>query len=198
MRPPTTLRNRLSAPLIHLAALILLLEDWFWDIGTRLVAAMAAWPVLQASEARVRALPPYRALAVFMLPVVVLFPVKVLALVAIAQGNVFWGIVVYVATRVGGAAVMARIYTLTSPSLLALAWLARWHNRFMAVKERWIGALRASTGYRHSGALGEAVRAALRSLVATLASSKYLNGRHAVRPARMLRRFAALWRARRR
>ena len=79
---------------------------------------------------------------------------------------------------------------------IALVWLARWHNRFMAVKRHWLGALRASSGYRHSGALGEALRTRVRKLVLQIAASKSLNGRHAVRPVRMLRRFAALWRAR--
>ncbi|MDP3668545.1 MAG: hypothetical protein Q8R69_02500 [Telluria sp.] len=196
MRPTTTLRKRLFAPLIHLAALILLLEDWFWDLGTRLVASIAARPAFQRLEARIGALPPYGALCVFMLPAIVLFPVKVLALVAIAKGHVLSGIALYLATRVGGAAAMAHIYTLTSSSLLALLWLARWHKRFMALKQRWLGALRASSGYRHSGALGEALRTRVGKLRLRIAASKSLNGRHAVRPARMLRRFAALWRAR--
>lgn len=152
---------RLLAPLIHLAALFLLVEDWFWDLGARLVRAIGHLAPVMALEARIRALPPYGALCTFALPAIVLFPIRLLALIAMANGYVLAGAAVYLTLRIAGAALLARLYTLTGPSLLTLAWVARLHDAFLALKARWIGKLRASGGYRRSGALAHSLRAAV-------------------------------------
>jgi hypothetical protein len=193
--PP--LRNRYAAPLVHLAALLLLLEQWTWDIGARIAAAIARWPLLRALEVRVRALRPYPALCVFALPVLLLLPVKLLALMAIARGFPVSGIAGFVLAKVGGAVVITRIYTLTLPSLLSLAWFARWHNHFAIVKDRWIALLRASHLYRRAGHLARRMRRRTRRLLRRLGASVSFGDRHAGHSARVLRRLAAMWRARR-
>ena len=135
------------------------------------------------------------ALAIFVLPAVLLFPVKLLALLAIARGHAFSGIGVIVIAKLGGAAAVARLYKLTRPTLLSLPWFAHWHGRFMETKDRWIARLRATRPWRRvsrlSAALGRARRAWWQRL------RKGTPGRHNSRPARVLRRFAAFWRARR-
>ena len=197
MRRSPTLRHRLLAPLVYLAALLLLLEDWCWDVGIRLIGFVVSWPPLTALETRIRALPPYAALCAFVLPGVLLFPVKVLALIAIAAGHPFSGVTVIVAAKLGGAAVVARLYTLTQASLLALPWFARWHGRFMQLKNRWIGRLKATAAFRRASRLAARMRGAGRALLDRLRPAPAPAGRRAPRSARMLRRFTALWRARR-
>lgn len=198
MKRSHKLRNRLLAPLVYLAALILLFEDWCWDLGIRLVNFIVSWPPLKALETRVKALPPYGALCAFVLPAILLFPVKVLALIAIASGHAFSGVTVIVVAKLGGAAVVARLYTLTKPTLLSLAWFARWHNRFIELKDRWIGRLKATGAFRRVSMLSALMRAAARKVLAQLRPAAPSDGRHGSRPARLLRRFVALWRARRR
>jgi hypothetical protein len=198
MKRSRTLRNRLLSPLVYLAALMLLVEDWLWDLGLRLVGLVVAWPPLEALERRIVALRPYPALCVFALPAVLLFPVKVLALIAIASGHPISGVAVIVAAKVGGAAAVARLYVLTRPALLTLAWFARWHKRFIDLKNHWIGRLKASHAYRRVSMLSALMRGAARSLLRRLRPRGGFGGRHASRPARMLRRFIAIWRARRR
>lgn len=198
MKRPGKLRNRLLAPLIYLAALLLLLEDWFWDLGIRLVNFIVAWPPLHALETRIKALPPYAALAAFVAPGLLLFPVKVLCLIAIASGHAFSGVAVIVVAKVGGAAIVARLYTLTKPTLLTLPWFARWHGRFMELKDRWIGRLKATDAFRKVSMLSAMMRNAARAMLRRLRPKAKAAGRHASRPARVLRRFVAMWRARRR
>lgn len=197
MRRPHTLRHRLLAPLVYLAALVLLLEDWCWDVGIRLIGFIVSWPPLKALETRIKALPPYGALCAFVLPAVLLFPVKVLALIAIASGHAFSGVTVIVAAKLGGAAVVARLYTLTKPTLLSLAWFARWHGRFMELKDRWIGRLKATDAFRRASLLAALMRGAGRAMLERLRPKARPAGRRAPRSRRMLRRFTALWRARR-
>lgn len=191
-------RSRLLAPLVHLAALVLLLEEWFWDLGMRLGGAIAGWPPLVRLEGRVRALQPWPALVLFALPGLLLFPVKVLALVAIAHGHAASGIATIVVAKVGGAALVARLYVLTLPALLALGWFARLHRRFMQLKARWIARLRASAAFRHGRVAARAVRRGARALLRRLRPGVPWSSRHAGTNARFLRRFIAMWRSRRR
>jgi hypothetical protein len=198
MKQANKLRNRLLSPLVYLGALILLLEDWLWDFGTRLAAFIATWPPLRALERRIMALGPYPALCVFVLPALLLFPVKVAALMAIAAGHALYGAAVIVAAKVAGAAVVARLYALTRPALLTLAWFARWHDAFVETKERWVAHLKNSAAFRRASALGAQLRAAARALTARWRRNSPMGERHGTRPARMLRRFIAIWRARHR
>jgi hypothetical protein len=190
-------RSRLLVPLVYLAALLLLLEDWFWNLGARLSARLADWPALQGLERRLRALPPYAALCVFVLPGLLLVPVKILALLAIARGHPVSGIATLVVAKLGGAALVARLYFLTRPTLLALPWFARWHNRFIVAKDRTIMRLRTSELWRRARKLTGQLRRLLRRF-RRVAPARPFGHRLASRSARVLRRVAALWRARRR
>ena len=197
--PP--LRHPLLAPLLTLAALLLVLEEWLWRQGSRFASGIADWPPLAWLENAVRRLPPYPALLVFALPGLLLLPVKLLALLAIAHGHPMWGLATFVAAKLGGAVVVARLYVLTLPSLLALVWFARWHNRFIMYKDHLIARLRASPTYvrvrRSVSALRSGLRRHLRHLRRQLRPSVPFGSRHATRSARALRRFVSLWRRRR-
>ncbi|HEY0589879.1 MAG TPA: hypothetical protein VGD52_27375 [Pseudoduganella sp.] len=188
-----TLRRRLFAPLVYLAALFLICEEWLWDAGARLMAKLAEFPPLRALERIICSLGPAAAMGVFLLPAVMLFPVKLLALFAMARGHAFMGVSVFVLAKVAGAAAVARLYALTRPSLLRLRWFAWLHGRFMELKERWIARLKATVAWRECRALAGSVRERLRRWRAG-----WRRGRFASRPMRVLRRFSAFWRMRRR
>ncbi|MFN3789294.1 hypothetical protein, partial [Massilia sp.] len=157
-------RSRLLAPLVQLAALVLLAEAWTWDLGSRAAARLAAWPPLRRLEAHVRALPAWAALCAFVLPGLLLLPVKLLALLAVAHGHALAGLAGFVAAKLGGAVVVARIYVLTLPTLLTLVWFARWHGGFLRLKERLLAALHASSFWRRVRAAVAAARRRLRRL----------------------------------
>jgi len=191
-------RSRLFAPLVHVAALLLLLEEWCWAVGLRLGARLARWPLLALVEARVRTLPPYAALCAFVLPGLLLLPVKLLALVAIANGHAASGITTIVVAKLGGAAVVARLYALTLPTLLAVGWFARCHGWFMVWKRRCIDYLRASSTARAAARQLRAIRLGWRRWRRQRARRGIAFGRrNASSAARVLRRFVVQWRARR-
>ena len=197
MTIPHPTRGLLLAPLLYLVALLLLAEQWLWETGSRCAGAMATWPPLRALESLIRRLPPYVALLAFALPGLLLLPIKLLALLAIAHGHPIMGLAVFLVAKVGGAMVVARIYVLTLPSLLALIWFARWHNRFIMFKDQLIARLRASPVYSHARRSLSNLRRTLRRLRYQLKPSIPFGSRHATRSARALRRFVSLWRRRR-
>lgn len=197
-------RSRLLTPLVYLAALVLLLEEWCWDVGMRLAVALSRWPLLQLLELHVRRLPPWAALCAFVLPGLLLLPIKLLALVAIAHGHAATGIATLVAAKIGGAAVVARLYALTLPTLLDVRWFARGHGGFMVLKARCLERFRASPAVLRARVLLDGLRRTLRQARRRLARTLRLSrgapfgSRHAGRTSRVLRRFIVMWRARRR
>lgn len=191
MKPVHRIRRWLFAPLVYLAALLLLLEDWLWDLGARLMSRFATWPPLHRLETWLRSLRPRAALAVFLLPALLLFPVKLLALFAIARGHALTGVLVIVLAKLGGAAAVARIYVLTRPTLLTIRWFAATLNWFLPLKERWIARLKASAAWHQLRAIRHAMTHWCQRVRAPG------GGRASWRGTRILRRFAAIWRSRR-
>jgi hypothetical protein len=203
MKRLSTYRRHLLTPLVYSAALLLLCEEWLWSVGGHALRGLSRWPPLAALERWIGALPPYVALVVFVLPALLLLPVKLLALMAIANGHTLTGLLVILLAKVGGAAAVARLYALTRPTLLSLPWFAHRHGQFMTLKDRWIARLLATPAWRRTGALAAALRRrrrrwsqAMRLWLVQRADARRRAG--LLQPARVLRRFAARWRARRR
>jgi hypothetical protein len=87
-----------------LLALLILFEEWGWEPLQRALAWIGRLPGLRWVERRIQALPPYAALALFLLPTAMLLPVKLLALWLIGQGKVWAGTLVILGAKVVGTA----------------------------------------------------------------------------------------------
>jgi hypothetical protein len=138
------LRGAVSA----LLALVILFEEWGWEPLQRALAQLARLPLIGWLEDRIQALPPYAALAVFALPALALLPVKLLALSWIAGGHLMAGAAVVVAAKIVGTALVARLFVLTRPSLMTLAWFAKAYGRWSVWKEAVFARVRASWPWR--------------------------------------------------
>lgn len=125
------LRHAASVPL----ALLILFEEWGWVPLERLIAFTARLPFFASTERRIAALPPYAALVTYLLPWLVLLPVKVFALSLIGDGRALLGLASVVVAKVIGTAVVARLFTLTKPALLKLRWFASLYARWGIWKE---------------------------------------------------------------
>lgn len=154
---------RLPAQLIKalfgwLLALLILFEEWGWEPLQRALAWVGRLPGLRWIEARVQALPPYGALAIFLLPTLLLIPVKLLALWLLGQGKVLAGTLVILAAKLAGTAVVARLFSLTKATLMQLAWFARIYTRWTAWKDALLAQVRASWPWRFSRAMKHRLR----------------------------------------
>ena len=126
----------LRAVLLFFAGAVLLVEEWGWRPLSRWLARWETWPPLARLEAGIRTLSPYAALAFFSVPVLTLFPVKLLALWLIHQGNAVWGVTVIVLAKLIGTALAGRLFVLTEPQLRHFAWFDRGLNWWLATKTR--------------------------------------------------------------
>ncbi len=130
--------------LLALLALVILFEEWGWEPLQRLLARVGRWPGLRWIEGCVRALPPWAAVAVFLLPTALLLPVKLLALWAVGRGHVVLGMLVIVLAKVVGTAVVARLFSLTQPALMQLHWFAWTYAHWMRLKHAVLERARAA------------------------------------------------------
>lgn len=145
-----------------LLALIVLFEEWGWRPLADLLARLARWRPWARIEAAIADLPPYAALAVFALPTALFFPLKLLAFYLIAKGQALMATAVFAAAKVFGTALLARIFQLTQPALMRLAWFAWAYNRFVPWKDALFAWVRASWPWRY----GRVVKMRVKKVVA--------------------------------
>lgn len=131
-----------------LLALLILFEEWGWEPLQRALAWVGRLPGLRWLERRIQTLPPYAALALFLLPTLMLLPVKLLALWFIGQGKVLSGTLVILSAKLVGTAIVARLFSLTQPALMQLAWFARAYTRWVGWKDALLTQVRATWPWR--------------------------------------------------
>jgi hypothetical protein len=78
-------------------------------------------------------LPPPAALLVFLVPVVVLFPIKLLGLWLLARGSWLGALAVLGAAKVVSMGTTAFLFQVTRPKLLQMAWFRAVHDWVMRV-----------------------------------------------------------------
>jgi hypothetical protein len=128
------IKKLLTPPMIFIAALIMFCEEWLWDHLTAFMAWVGRAPVLRWTEARIAALPPYPAMAVFLLPSAILFPVNVFAVWLTASGHAALGAGILIAAKLVGTALLARLFAICRPSLLTVEWFRRLHDAIGRLK----------------------------------------------------------------
>ena len=138
----------LAWPLRLLAALVILFEEWGWEPLQRAMAWLGRLPLLRQLEAGIARLPPVLALVVFLVPGLLLLPVKLGALWLVAHGQRLLGLALIVAAKLVGTALAARMFTLTRPALMRMAWFAALYGRWTAWKDALVAWVRASALWR--------------------------------------------------
>ena len=128
------------APLV----LVVLFEEWGWEPLARAFAALGRLPWLGQLERRIARLPPWAALLAFGVPVLTLIPVKLLALYFFGKGHMVLGLSLVVAAKLTGTALAARLFQLTEPALMQMAWFARLYTPWKSWKDRVLMQIRKS------------------------------------------------------
>ena len=142
------LRRVVRYTFLAVVALVLIFEEWGWEPLSNLLARLAKLPVLAWLERKIESLPPWAAVATFFLPALALLPIKLLAIFFIGRGHTFMGLLVLLSAKVAGTAVLARLFTLTQPALMQLAWFAHWYPRWKRWKDGVIEQVKATSLWR--------------------------------------------------
>lgn len=131
-----------------LAALIVLFEEWGWRPLSALLARLAKYRPWAAVERAIAKAPPYAALCIFALPTTLLLPLKLVAMWLLAKGMVASATALFVGAKIASTALIARIFLLTKPALMRIAWFAAAYEWFTGWKEYLFGIIRASPVWR--------------------------------------------------
>ena len=139
-------------------ALIIVFEEWGWRPLAAALARLSRLRSIAMLEAEIAALQPYGALVVFVLPSVLILPLKLLALWLIAGGHIVSASVLFIGAKIVGTAIVARRCQLTQPALMQLKWFAWAYNVIMPWKDALLERVRASWAWQ----AGRRVKAGLK------------------------------------
>jgi hypothetical protein len=136
--------RRITRAFWILLALLFLLEAWLWDHLKPVVAAVVNvvpwgrvkhW--LRATTAR---MPPWAALIFFVIPLLVLFPLKIAEVWFIAHGRWIGALLTLLLAKLVGLGVTAFVFDVTRDKLLQMQWFSRLYAWFMWLRD-WAHAL---------------------------------------------------------
>jgi hypothetical protein len=138
-------------------ALLLIFEEWGWEPLAALLARLARLPLWARIERWIASLQRWGALIVMGTPALALFPIKLLALYFLGNGQAAMGTTVLVVAKLVGTALLARLFQITQPALMQFAWKA-WKDGLMAQ-------VRATMVWQAGRRIKSTLRRAARSLL---------------------------------
>jgi hypothetical protein len=136
---PLMLR-RLLQPIWVLLAVIFLIEAWLWDHLEPIVAWVVAQIPLRAFKHwladRVDTLSPAMTLIVFIVPVIPLFPLKLVGLWLLTHEYWISAILTIVFAKFLGVGVTAFVFDVTRPKLLQMRWFEKLYEFVLTLRAR--------------------------------------------------------------
>jgi hypothetical protein len=135
-----TLMRRLLQPVWVLLAIIFLIEAWLWDhlepIVAKVVAAIPLRAFKQWLSERVDTLSPSMTLIVFIVPVLPLFPLKLVGIWLLTHEHWMSAVFTILFAKFLGVGVTAFIFDVTRPKLLEMAWFEKLYEFILALRAK--------------------------------------------------------------
>ena len=132
--------RRLLQPLWVLLAIIFLIEAWLWDhcepIVARCVAAIPLARFKQWLSERVDALSPSMTLIVFAVPIIPLFPLKLVGLWLLTHEYWLTGVSTFLFAKMLGVGVTAFLFDVTRDKLLEMHWFERLYELVLRLRAK--------------------------------------------------------------
>lgn len=154
----SALRKLLRTLATILMVPVLLFEEWGWEPLAAQVSKLARLPLWARLEDRVKNLPPWGAVLIFFLPVVMLFPIKLAALFLFGRSHYASGFMLLASAKLAGTAIVARLFQLVKPTLLTIGWFGHWYPRWTSWKDQVLDRVRMSAPWRTVRALKAGTR----------------------------------------
>lgn len=131
--------RRWLRPLWVILALVFLLEAWLWDhlepIVARVVNLVPWGRVKVWLKGTIEGLPPWAALGVFIIPLIVLLPLKFLEVFFLAKRQWLAAGLVLILAKLIGLGITAFVFDATRGKLLQMGWFARMFDWFMWARD---------------------------------------------------------------
>ncbi len=132
--------RRLLQPVWVLLAIIFLIEAWLWDhlepIVARVVAAIPLATFKQWLAERVDALPPAMTLIVFIVPIIPLFPLKLVGIWLLTHEYWMSAVFTILFAKFLGVGVTAFVFDVTRSKLLEMAWFEKLYEFVLTLRAK--------------------------------------------------------------
>src|SRR5579872_2748476 len=132
--------RRLFQPVWVLLAVIFLIEAWLWDHLEPVVAWVVSKIPLQTFKQwladRVDSLSPAMTLIVFVVPVIPLFPLKLVGLYLLTHEYWLSAVFTILFAKLLGVGVTAFVFDVTRPKLLEMGWFERLYEFVLALRAK--------------------------------------------------------------
>lgn len=132
--------RRLLQPVWVLLAIIFLIEAWLWDhlepIVARVVALIPLARVKDWLAERVDALSPAMTLIVFAVPILPLFPLKLVGLWLLTHEYWLTGVSTFLFAKMLGVGVTAFLFDVTRDKLLEMHWFERLYELVLRLRAK--------------------------------------------------------------
>ncbi len=162
----------LELALVPIAAAIIFLEQTLIRYLNVMMAAFARWTPVARIEAFLMRLPPWGALLAFAAPSILILPVKLSALWFVAHRHFAMAFAAVALGKVLATAILARLYRILRPTLMALHWFAWADLKFFAWRDWAYGFVRNLPAWRKAKRLIERLRLRAVELVEALFGQK--------------------------
>ena len=132
--------RRLLQPLWVLLAVVFLIEAWLWDhlepIVARVVASIPLRTFKQWLADRVDTLSPAMTLIVFAVPIISLFPLKLVGVWLLMHQCWISAVGMIIFAKLLGVGVTAFIFDVTRPKLLQMGWFRTFYHIVISLRGR--------------------------------------------------------------
>jgi len=132
--------RRLLQPVWVLLAIIFLIEAWLWDhlepVVARVVAAIPLARFKQWLTERVDALSPAMTLIVFAVPIIPLFPLKLVGLWLLTHEYWMSAVFTILFAKLVGVGVTAFVFDVTRDKLLEMSWFEKIYELVLTVRAK--------------------------------------------------------------
>ncbi len=162
------LKYALELLIVPFAAAVVFFEQTLIRVLNGITAALARWAPIAALEAWLRKQPPYIALAAFVMPSILILPIKVSAIYFAAHHMFMMAIAAVVIGKLLATAIVARLYVVLRPTLMTIGWFARLDTWFFFWRDRAYAFVRGLPAWQKAKAVVARARLRLMELFSAL------------------------------
>jgi hypothetical protein len=162
------LKRALELLIVPLAAAVVFFEQVLIGILNAITAALARWAPIAALEAWLKKQPPSIALMAFVMPSILILPIKFSAIYFGMHHMFMTAIAAVVIGKLLATAIVARLYVVLRPTLMTIGWFARVDTWFFFWRDRAYAFVRALPAWQKAKAAIGRMRLRLLELFSAL------------------------------
>ena len=163
-----SLKRALELLIVPLAAAVVFFEQTLIRMLNAITAVVARWAPIAALEGWLKKQPPRIALIAFVMPSILILPIKFSAIFFAAHRHYMMAIAAVVIGKMLATAIVARLYVILRPTLMTIGWFARLDTWFFYCRDRAYAFVRALPAWQKAKAAIDRMRLRMMELFSGL------------------------------